>query len=74
MVCPSAELGAEALVGSAAIASTSSLLNLSRKGDIPKPSFSCRVCLYKYWVYTRIDTHTYTNTNPQTKLDVWSAD
>lgn len=42
--CARAEHDAEALEGSAAVVSTC-LLNLSRKDDMSKPSFSHRVCL-----------------------------
>lgn len=74
VVCVSAECAAEALEGSAVVASIPSLFSLLRKNDTSKLGFSCIVSLYKYWVYTHTDTHTYTNTNPQTKPDVWSAD
>ena len=68
MLCPSAELDAEALEGSAASPASS-----RGRVTIYEDQASV-VCLYKYWVYTHTDTHTYTNTNPQTKPDVWSAD
>lgn len=53
------------------LASIPSLCSLLRKSDISKLGFSYIVPLYKYWVYTHTDTHIYTNTDPQTKLDVW---
>lgn len=50
-----------------------SLFSPLRKSDISELGFSYIVSLYKYWVYTHTDTHIYiyTNTDPQTKLDVW---
>lgn len=53
------------------LASIPSLCSLLRKSDKSKRGFSYIVPLYKYWVYTHTDTHIYTNTDPQTKLDVW---